>query len=276
MSTILHISDTHFGTEVGPVVDAVVRLHDKFLPELVLLSGDVTQRARRYQFQRATRFVERLVPRAFLVLPGNHDIPLFDLWSRWRAPYDNYQRAFGSALEPVFESDELLVLGVNTTRPERLEDGEISEEQVERVSERLRAARPEQLALVVTHQPVLAIERKDKKNLVHGRDAAVHAWSEAGADAILGGHIHLPYVRPLRARFPDLARETWAIQAGTAVSHRVRGNVPNSVNLVHFASSERSCRVERWDYEATSGEFELFETTELRIEPRREPAPPLS
>ena len=154
MSVVLHISDTHFGTELPPVVDALVALAAQQHPDLVVLSGDITQRARPSQFRAAKAFVDRLGA-PLLAVPGNHDIALFDLWSRLTSPYARYTKAFGGNLEPVHASSDLLVIGVNTTRAWRHKNGEVSSVQIERVAKLLNAASPQQLRLVVVHQPAL-------------------------------------------------------------------------------------------------------------------------
>jgi 3',5'-cyclic AMP phosphodiesterase CpdA len=222
MSVVLQVSDTHFGTEQPVVVEALLRLVHAQRPDLVVLSGDITQRARRNQFRAARVFVERLAVPATLVLPGNHDMPLYNIVARLFAPYANYQRVFGRVLEPEFASADLLVVGVNTTRPWRHKDGAVAGRQIARVCGRLQQAHAPQLRLVVTHQPVHVIRPEDERHLLHGHREAVYAWASAGADLILGGHIHLPYVRPLWERCSDLPRPIWAVQAGTAVSSRVR------------------------------------------------------
>lgn len=268
MSTLLQISDPHFGTDQEPVVEALLALADQLRPEVVVLSGDITQRARRSQFQAARRFVDRLHA-PVLAVPGNHDIPLFNVAARAFAPYANYIRAFGSNLEPEYESETFLVLCANTTRPRRHKDGEISREQIERICMRMHGASPRQLRIVVTHQPVLVIRPQDEENLLHGYEAAVRAWSEAGADVVMGGHIHLPYVRSLRDRFGDLPRKVWAVQAGTAVSWRIRGEIPNSVNVLRHAPGEPACSAERWDFDAPRNAFRCI-GSELLVLDRKE------
>jgi 3',5'-cyclic AMP phosphodiesterase CpdA len=251
MSLVLQISDPHFGTEQPPVVEALVRLVRDQAPTLVVLSGDITQRARRRQFRAARAFVDRLGAPAVLAIPGNHDIPLFNLAARLFTPYANHCREFGSDLEPIFYSDHLLVIALNTTRIYRHTDGEVSAGQIARVARRLERATPGQLRVVVMHQPVAVTRVQEEANLLHGRAAAVRSWAHAGADLILGGHIHLPYILPLHEQFAGLPREVWAVQAGTAVSWRVRHDAGNSVNLLRYAGVERHCRcvaVERWDY----------------------------
>lgn len=244
MTVLLQISDPHFGTEQATVVDALTALARQQRPDVVALSGDITQRARPAQFRAARAFADRLGA-PVLAVPGNHDIPLFDLWTRWRRPYARYAAAFGADLEPVHRSPDLLLVGVNTTRAGRHKDGEVSPPQVERVAGLLQAAGPEQLRVVVVHQPIAVTRDEDLPDRLHGHAAALQRWAAAGADLILGGHIHLPYVLALTG----LARPMWAVQAGTAVSTRVRTGVPNSVNLLRWGTHAPPgcCRIERWD-----------------------------
>jgi 3',5'-cyclic AMP phosphodiesterase CpdA len=254
MSVVLHLSDPHFGTEQGAVVDALLHFARGARPDLVVLGGDITQRARRGQFAAAARFVAQLAMPT-LSVPGNHDIPLYNVFARLFYPYRSYRRAMGS---------ELLVIGVNSTRPARHKDGEVSAAQIARVAGLLAQARPGQLRLVVAHHPVRARLESDMSNLLIGRERAVPAWVGAGADLILGGHIHLPYLLPLP---PENGHAAWAVQAGTATSHRVRAQTPNSVNLITQAQSPACgpCVVERYDYAATAGRFALVERYSLAL-----------
>ncbi|MET0329915.1 MAG: metallophosphoesterase [Dyella sp.] len=254
MSALLHISDTHFGTERATVVEALVRLCHRLQPTLVVLSGDITQRARRHQFAAARALMDRL-NRPYLVIPGNHDIALFDLWSRLRHPYGYHLQAFGPTLEPVWQSAQWLVIGVNTTRWWRHKNGELSPGQIERVARLLRTAAPGQRRVVVTHQPMLVIKDADQRNLLRGHALAAARWAEAGADVLLGGHIHLPYMRPLRQALPAIVRDVLVLQAGTAVSQRLRADISNSVNVLHSDDHPLGCRAERWDYRDREDDF---------------------
>ncbi len=265
MTTLLHISDTHFGTEQPPVVEALARLSRDLSPDLLVLSGDITQRAKPEQFAAARQFVDRLgVPR--LVIPGNHDIPLFNGVARLLFPYANFQRAFGEVLEPSHDSADLLVLCVKTTRRLRHVEGEVSAAQIDRVAARLRSARPGQLRVVVVHQPLHVESDAEKEHLLHGHAAALKRWAAAGADVALGGHIHLPYVRELTPAGAGGARIVVA-QAGTAVSSRVRRDVPNSVNVIrHDAADVAGCSIERWDFIATRSAFERIESRRFSLD----------
>ncbi len=255
MSVLLQISDTHFGTERPQVVEALVALAADVRADLVVLSGDITQRAKRAEFDAARRLVERLPPAPLIAIPGNHDVPLFNLVARVLRPYGAYARVFGADLEPSYESHDLVVLGVNTTRAYRHKHGEVSAGQIERVAQRLRACPRGKLRIVVTHHPIHVPSGAEEANLLRGHARAARAWGEAGADLVMGGHIHLPFARPMSEQ------PFWVVQAGTAVSHRVRpGGEANSVNLVRYAAGVAT--VERWDYNGSR--FALVQRLDIR------------
>ena len=182
-------------------------------------------------------------------------------------PYGRYCRAFGTDLEPVYETAELLVIGVNTTRRYRHIEGEVSRAQINRVASRLRQASKAQLRIVVTHQPVHVTHAEDEKNLLNGHEEAIRRWADAGADLILGGHIHRPYVSGLHEQLADVPRRVWAVQAGTALSSRIRFDAGNSINLIRYGlATPRHCIVERWDYDGASQAFMLVVAEELTCE----------
>lgn len=261
MSIVLQVSDTHFGTEQPAVVEALVALARQQRPDLLVLSGDITQRARPAQFQAARSFTDRLGA-PLLAVPGNHDIPLFDWWTRLRRPYAGQIAVFGPDLEPLHSSPDIMVVGVNTTRAWRHKHGEVSGVQIDRVARILAGAQAGQLRVVVVHQPVAVTREEDMTNRLRGHAAALQRWAAAGADIAMGGHIHLPYVMAL----PGLARPMWAVQAGTAVSSRVREGAPNSVNLLRWgaAASPGCCLIEQWDYSAAELVFVRAKVSEVR------------
>ena len=275
MSVLLQISDTHFGTEQPQVVEALVALAAEQRPSLVVLSGDITQRARPAQFRAARAFVDRLGA-PVLAIPGNHDIALFDVWARLTRPYARYVAAFGAELSPVHTSPELLVIGVNTTRAWRHKHGEVSTAQIDRVARLLKAASPRQLRVVVVHQPAAVPEARDQPNVLRGHAAATRAWSAAGADLVMGGHIHLPYTLALQG----LARRLWVVQAGTVVSSRTRPPAPNSVNILRWGGASgagedpappgsedgKVCLIEQWDFARLDRSFVRTAATTVRPE----------
>lgn len=260
MSLVLQVSDTHFGTERAIALAALRELCAAQRPDLLLVTGDITQRARAREFEAARACFESLPVPARLLLPGNHDIPLFDLLTRAVDPYRRYARAFGRALEGEFLRDDLLLLTVKTTRRWRHVHGELSERQIERVAARMARAAPGQLRLVAVHQPVASVAPADAHRLLRGGERALEAWAAAGVDAVLGGHLHLPGVVALHASRPQLARAIWAVQAGTALSHRLRDGIGNSVNLIHAGAQ---ARVERWDLDESVGRFRPVAVTAI-------------
>lgn len=263
---LLQISDPHFGTEQTPVVEALVALSRDQHPDLVVLSGDITQRAKVEQFRAARTFMDRLgVP--FMAIPGNHDIPLFNLSARLFNPYARFRRAFGAALEPMHDTPELLVLCVNTTRWYRHVNGEVAMAQIDRVAAALTQASSRQLRVVVVHQPVAVMRAGDVHDRLRGYERALQRWSTAGGDIVMGGHIHLPYVKPL----PSLPRPMWAVQAGTSVSSRIRDGMPNSVNIVRCGTDapDGCSLIEQWDY--AGGRSAFVRSTVTEITPVRQP-----
>jgi 3',5'-cyclic AMP phosphodiesterase CpdA len=270
MTVLLHISDTHFGTEVPRVVAALQALVRTQPPDAVVLSGDITQRARSAQFAAARAFCDSLGVARWLTLPGNHDIPLYNVAARLFTPYAGYKACFGDVLEPELEFADVLLVGVNTTRPRRHIDGEVSSRQINRVVRRLHGARREQLRVVVTHQPACVLRDEDAHDRLHGGEAAIQSWSRAGADLVLGGHIHLPYVSDTCARaHAGTPRPMYCVQAGTALSRRVRHGSPNSFNVIRWEppgeGAPRKVCVERWDYDVADDRFELTHPYELTL-----------
>ena len=268
MTSMLQISDMHFGTERPDVMKALATLSDDKKPDVLIVSGDITQRATPDQFRCARTFCDSLGIAQMVTLPGNHDIPLYNLWTRVVSPYAAYQRAFGPVLEPELLTDLLCIVTVNTTRWWRHKNGQVSAAQIERVCAQLSRAKPQQLRVVVVHQPVHVLRPQDEHDRLRGWEPAVRAWAAAGADIVMGGHIHLPYVCELSSTVSGLNRRMWCVQAGTAVSSRIRREAPNSVNLIEsFLSADGlRCAVERWDYQAAAGQFVLAHTSVLNLQ----------
>ena len=268
MTRLLQISDTHFGTEQPHVMAALLALAHAEKPDVLVLSGDITQRASAAQFRRARDFCDQLAIPRMLSLPGNHDIPLFNIFGRLFNPYAAYLDAFGPELEPQLKTPALCLLGVKTTRRWRHKNGQISAAQIERVCAQLAKATPQQLRVVVVHQPVHVLRSSDAHDRLHGWEPAVRAWAAAGADVVMGGHIHLPYVCELSASVAGLGRRMWCVQAGTALSSRVRREAPNSVNLLRFAADDArlACQVERWDFDGAASRFGLVQTSDLWLD----------
>lgn len=246
MTALLHLSDLHFGTEVPEAVRAALAFAHALAPQAIIVSGDVTQRARAAEFNAARRFFEQLPAVPLLLLPGNHDIPLFNVPARLFAPYAGWMRAFGrwGAIERTWSATDWQVTTVKTTRRLRHKNGAIAAAQIDRVVRALQSATPAQARLVVVHQPMaIPPGRPDEAvNLLRGeREQALARWAEAGADLIVGGHIHLPFME----RVAGLARPLVVAQAGTAVSDRTRHGLGHSLNV--YRREAGALVAERWD-----------------------------
>ena len=253
---IAHLSDPHFGTVVPAVRDALLAELQTHPPDLILLTGDITQRARREQFVEARRFMDELPRVPCLSLPGNHDLPLFDVITRLVKPYDHYRSYISPELQPEYVDERVAVLCVDATSRVRHTDGALSLAQIDRTAERLaRLDLP--FRLVATHQPLAAMLKADVRNVARGAAQALDRWIAAGADLFLGGHIHLPYC--IEVQTADLRQSGVVLQAGTCLSNRLRNGIPNSYNLVTLQrqGSQRRLIIERRDYDAASDRFLL-------------------
>lgn len=259
---IVHISDTHFGTEVAAVEEAFWKCVSSLRPDLIIHSGDVTQRALDSEYQRAGAFMAKFGSIPQVVVPGNHDIPLWNLYARLVRPYAGFQRTFGD-LEPCYEDRHTLVLGLNTTRWWRHKDGSVSDGQVERVAARIRNARAEQLRVVVAHHPIYVPYAHAVRDQLNRAQLAARAWTLAGVDLVLGGHIHLPYFATLPQAWNPIASASWVAQAGTATSRRIRSGIANSINVVERHATWY--KLQRWDFHALECRFELGSSVNVPI-----------
>lgn len=251
---IAHVSDSHFGTVTAPVEEALCRDLREQPYEVLVLTGDLTQRARRRQFEAAHDFLARLEPTPHVVVPGNHDIPLFDLVTRFTRPY----AAFRSRIQPELETDWTgslaSITAVNSTSPRRRKDGLLTRSKIAAVASRIQAGR-RPFRIVALHHPLLVTLPADAANRPAGADLALRTWTDSGADLFLSGHIHLPYcvsTRPWTGR-----RNAIVLNAGTGLSTRVRYGAPNSYNRIRLLRDEagRTIRIERRDYEPAASRF---------------------
>jgi 3',5'-cyclic AMP phosphodiesterase CpdA len=253
VSLLLHLSDPHFGSEDPRAVDALLALAALERPDVVVASGDITQRARPGEFDAALSFFERLAARHALVVPGNHDIPLWDLPRRWRAPFAGFRRAFGDELEPRLSSPGVWIAGLVSARPWRHEGGALSNQQVQRTAQWLAAAPPGALKVVVTHHPVASLHWHDEDAVLAGARGALLQWMQAGVHLALCGHTHAPYAVPVRGAAAP-RRTLWVAQAGSCVSRRVRRGAAHSVHLLRRGSAG-AWRIEQWDLAHDAARF---------------------
>ncbi len=248
---LMHMSDLHFGTEVQSVVDAVFTSVRELRPHLIVVTGDITQRARKKQFVMAREFLDKLAPIPIISTPGNHDIPLFDLWTRLLNPYRGYQRYFKGSLSGLFSQDGIEILSLNSTHYLRHVQGEIALRDLENGLSQFK----EKIRIVAFHHPMDCIQDIDVKNLLKNRVDVMKLFSQYKVDLVVGGHIHDPVTRTTLLRYPEVEKPFVLSVAGTTVSHRVRKKAPNSFNIYDF-ETDGALQINFKRYEFTGSCFE--------------------
>lgn len=246
MRTLVHVSDLHFG-RIDPVI--VKPLGGALLaanPDLIAISGDFTQRARHAQFAAAREFVASLTANT-LVVPGNHDIPLFDVVERFAAPLSRYRKYISADLEPDYMDEEMVVLGVNTARAwvYPFGEGRINEHQVDRLVERLSTVPSSLLRVIVTHHPFDLPPGVANRRLVGRSAMAMTRLASANADLFLSGHLHVSHISCAVDRYEAAGHSALIVQAGT-VSSRSRGEQP-SFNVLKMQRPEIEVTRHSWD-----------------------------
>jgi 3',5'-cyclic AMP phosphodiesterase CpdA len=251
------LSDVHFGRHDPAVVAAVEEFLFAKRPDLVVISGDFTQRARVAQYELAAQFVERIEQGGLEVIavPGNHDVPLYDVFRRFARPLNRYKRFIDDELCPWFENDELAVLGINTARSLTIKDGSVSLDQMVKIRESFINVPPEKTRILVTHHPLFAMPLGDEGELtkVANRSMdALTAAADARVDLLLAGHFHRAYSVSAR-EMVETAGAALVIQAGTATSTRLRGGEQQSFNWIELSKGNVQLQVHRWEEGAFVG-----------------------
>ena len=229
MRKIVHLSDLHFCHTDPVVLPALRDTIYNVRPDIVVVSGDLTQRARDREFAAARAWLETLAfPR--LVVPGNHDVPLYNIFKRAFSPLAGYQKYFGDDLAPFHGDGEIAVAGVNTARSLTIKGGRINHRQAIETCRRLSGAGEGALRIIVTHHPFEPGHEHDEDPV--GRAAmAMREFAGCGVDLILSGHLHASHARPSAERYDLPGYSALLVHAGTATSVRRRGE-PNSFNIV--------------------------------------------
>ena len=253
MRTLVHLSDLHFGRIDPAIINPLIETVRELNPTLIAVSGDLTQRARAEQFKEARAFLDAL-PSPQIVVPGNHDVPLHNVFARFVTPFDNYRRWISDDLEPVFEDDEIVVMGINTARSLTIKDGRVNRGQIARMRERLCHYEDVVMKIVVTHHPFDLPAGADAGDRVGRARLALETLGECGADMFLAGHLHLGHTGKTAMRYPAGDRNAIVVQAGTATSPRGRGEL-NSFNVIYINGD--NVRIERLAWQAERLAFDI-------------------
>jgi 3',5'-cyclic AMP phosphodiesterase CpdA len=245
MRTVAHISDLHFGRHNVDVMEDLLSSIQQGRPDLVVASGDFTQRARQAEFTEARRFLDRIAPSKILI-PGNHDVPLYNLFSRFLRPFRKYERYIAPLDQPLsfFQDDEIAVLGLNTARRLTRKNGRLSRTQIGDIPRVFGLVPPHVTKIIVTHHPLALPETEQPLELAGRSPLALKAIAHAGIHLLLSGHHH----RALSGSVAEVsgAGSILIVHAGTAISTRTRGPGGNSYNLIEIARRQIAVRVFEW------------------------------
>ena len=243
---IIHLSDLHFGTEipgiVAPLLADIVDQH----PDLIIISGDMTQRALTYQFKIARDFVAKLNQFPMLCIPGNHDISMHNLIERFFYPMKKYQRYITKNLSPEYVDNRMAILGVNSATPYKLTSGFITNEQLETICSFFNKQDHKKLKILIMHHNLIKSERH---KIINDSERIISAFAACSINIVLSGHIHAPLIEKLKNNY--LLYNMYIITAGTATSHRTV--LPNSYNVIKVDETEFKLEVR----EFAKGEFSL-------------------
>jgi 3',5'-cyclic AMP phosphodiesterase CpdA len=244
MVTIAHLSDLHFGRIDRRLIDPLIQTVTSVTPDVVAVSGDLTQRARRGQFLEARRFLDRLAC-PLLVVPGNHDVPLFNLAARLFRPYDGYQRYIQQDLAPVYEAEGMVMVGLNSARRRPFSvGGRLNEAQVAGAAARLQSAADGAVRIVVTHHPFDVPDTHGDAHLIGRADMTMRRLAVAGVDLFLAGHLHVSHVGETATRYRIAGHSALVVQAGT-MSTRRRGEV-NAINVLRVSRARIDVARHSW------------------------------
>ncbi|MBT8485383.1 MAG: 3',5'-cyclic-nucleotide phosphodiesterase [Phycisphaerales bacterium] len=240
MLSILHISDLHFGPPyLARIGEALQAIAPTLGPDVVIASGDFTQRAKREQFEQARRFVDALpgVPKVFV--PGNHDVPLYRIAERFTRPLELYREHMSNELDGVLRLDEAVIVWLNSTSPRRaISNGRIHLDQLAFCEETLRSVPSSVVKIVVTHHHFLPAPDFERDQTMPKARRALDVFVRLGVDMILGGHLHRAYIGNSLDVYAGADREHGIIivQCGTTTSRRGRGREreKNSFNLLRI------------------------------------------
>ncbi len=254
MPEILHLSDIHFGPpHRAEASESIAQWVRDAPPDLVVVSGDLTQRAKPEQFAQARQFLDQLaVP--VLAVPGNHDVPQYRVWERWLAPLNAYRNHFDSDLEPIYQDERVVVVGVNSAIRSTIKDGRVTRRQRQKLAERLQSAGDRWKVVVVHHELVPGPDASARKTL-SGAAALADVLAEHRVDLVLSGHLHISYQVWLRDYYRHLSHDLPLIHAGTASSTRGRGREKGQCSCFRIRLNEGRLALQRFRFDPDSARF---------------------
>lgn len=240
MLSILHISDLHFGPPYVPAVgEALLRMVERLPADVIVASGDFTQRARREQFVAAREYLNRLPEVPLVVVPGNHDVPLHRVYERLTRPHDLYREYIQNELDHVLELDVATIVALDSTAPRTaVSNGRIRQWQLEFCQSAFAQTPPGKARIVVAHHHFAPAPDYEGGEVMPRARRALDQFARMKVDLILGGHLHRAYIGNSLDVYPGEDREHGIIivQCGTSTSRRGRGREreKNSFNYIRL------------------------------------------
>ncbi len=238
MRTILHISDLHFGPPyIHRVGEALIRDAHTINPDLIIISGDFTQRAKRTEFADARAFINQLPAAPRIVVPGNHDVPLYRIFERLFRPLDNYREFIADQLDTVHTFDNLTAIALNSTSPRRaISNGRIHLDQLDLCERTFRNTPDDHFKIIIAHHHFAPAPDFERDQTMPRARRALDRFNRLGVDLILGGHLHRASISNSLDVYPggERNRGMIIIQCGTTTSRRGRGKEreKNTLNII--------------------------------------------
>lgn len=260
MRTIAHLSDLHFGRVDHALLEPLRRAVSGLAPDVVVISGDLTQRAKPHEFREARRYLDTL-PSPQIAVPGNHDVPLYNVFQRFFTPLKKFRRYICADHEPDYIDEEIAIVGINTARSLVFKGGRINQEQVAGIRDKLCSLAPAVIKMVVTHHPFDLPSEWDEDHIVGRAPEAMKTLAECGVDILLAGHAHMSHAGDTTARYRIGDFAALVVQAGTATSTRGRGET-NAFNALKVTRDHIA--VERHAWDETRSAFIVASTERFR------------
>lgn len=259
MRTLIHLSDLHFGKVDPAIIPGLLDFIRVTKPDLVAISGDLTQRARTAEFLEARKFLDA-IPFPEIVVPGNHDMPLHNVFARLFHKLDRFRRYISEDLEPFYVDDEIAVAGVNTARALTGKNGRINRQQLAKLRARFATLPPAHIKIVVTHHPFDLPSGVEGDRVVFRARPAMKILAQIPIDMLLAGHFHVAGTSRTITRYKIDNYSALVVASGTTTSTRGRGQ-PNSLNVIQIERPR--VKVSQYRWRAERGAFDLFSTEEF-------------
>jgi 3',5'-cyclic AMP phosphodiesterase CpdA len=228
---IIHLSDLHFGTERSGVVDLLISDIKTLKPDIIIVSGDLTQRALTSQFHAAKYFLNRISTNNIVCVPGNHDISLYNLIERFFYPFSKYQRFINENLSPYYCKDDLAILGINSVTPFKPMGGFVTQQQLDYVRNFFQVNINSKIKIIVMHHNLI---RSERHKIINDSEKIISVFADCQVNLVLSGHIHYAYIEQLRKK--TIQHNMYIVTAGTPISTRTAA--PNSFNIIELNETE--------------------------------------